>query len=103
MRTPITTGKFEKDIRRMEKRGKDLNKLTRVLRLLIDENPLDARHRDHSLAGNYAGHRECHIEPDWLLIYQLGTRKMFDDTRGAEIETGVVIFARTGTHADLFE
>jgi mRNA interferase YafQ len=105
MRTPITTGRFEKDVKRMGKRGKDLSKLTQVLRQLIDEEPLEARQRDHALSGNYAGHRECHIEPDWLLIYQVGTRalRVFDDSRGAEVETPVVIFERTGTHADLFE
>lgn len=55
---------------------------------IIADEPLEARHRDHPLVGNYAGRRECHLEPDWLLIYKLDG----DD----------IIFERTGTHADLF-
>jgi len=79
---------FEKDVKRAKKRGLDLNKLTEIIRMLVDEKPLPPRYRDHALVGNYAGHRECHIQPDWLLIYKKEPR--------------VIIFERTGTHSDLF-
>jgi mRNA interferase YafQ len=89
MRTPSYTRQFERDVKRMRKRGKDLQKLKSVLSSLIEEEPLSERYRDHALIGSYKGRRECHIEPNWLLIYKL---------MGSEI-----IFERTGTHSDLFE
>ena len=89
MRQPTYTTQFERDLRRMRRRGKDLSKIKDVLAVLIDGEPLAARHHDHILVGNYVGRRECHIEPNWLLIYKL-----------AEDE---IIFERTGTHSDLFE
>lgn len=89
MRTPSYTRQFEKDVKRMRKRDKDVQWLKEVLSSLIAEEPLAERHRDHALIGNYKGRRECHIEPDWLLIYKL---------TGNEI-----IFERTGTHSDLFK
>jgi mRNA interferase YafQ len=89
MRKPAFTRQFERDVRLMEERGKDTAKLKRVLASLVAEEPLTPRHRDHELIGNYRGRRECHIEPNWLLIYKLA-----DDE---------VIFERTGTHSDLFE
>jgi mRNA interferase YafQ len=88
-RAPIYTRQFEKDIRRVRKRGKNLEKLKPVLALVIDGQSLPTNYRDHPLRGNYVGRRECHIEPDWLLIYTL--------------RTDAVIFERTGSHADLFE
>mgnify|MGYP001033642892 CR=1 FL=1 len=89
MRTPAFTRQFEKDLKRMRKRGKDTHKLKTVMQTLVAGNPLSPRYRDHPLIGNYKGRRECHIEPDWLLIYKL--------------DNDVIIFERTGTHADLFE
>ncbi len=89
MRTPSYARQFERDIKRMRRRGKDLQKIKPVLSSLIAEERLDERYRDHALIGNYKGRRECHIEPDWLLIY-----KLVDDE---------IIFERTGTHLDLFE
>ncbi len=86
--TSRTTGRFEKDVKRMQRRGKDMGKLRRVMESLIDKEPLEPRHRDHLLVGNYADRRECHIEPDWLLIYKLGP--------------DWILFECTGTHADLF-
>ena len=74
----------------MQKRGKDLSKLRDVLDLLIEGMQLPEKHRDHALVGNYVGKRDCHIEPDWLLIYSLSE----DDSH--------VTFERTGSHADLF-
>jgi mRNA interferase YafQ len=74
----------------MERRGKDTSKLKRVITLLIEDKPLPEKLHDHSLIGNYSGSRDCHIEPDWLLIYTFSD----DNTH--------VTFERTGTHADLF-
>jgi mRNA interferase YafQ len=74
----------------MERRGKDLPKLKEVMTLLIEEKPLPEKLRDHNLVGNYTGCRDCHIEPDWLLIYTLSEDKTH------------VTFERTGSHADLF-
>ena len=89
MRTPHYTTQFERDLRLLQRRGKDIEKLKAVLAALINEEPLAERYHDHPLKGNYKNRRECHLEPDWLLIYKLN---------GAEI-----IFERTGRHSDLFE
>jgi mRNA interferase YafQ len=89
MRTPIYTNRFEKDLKLMIKRGSDPKKIKSVLRSLIEETPLARTYRDHLLIGNFKDRRECHIEPDWLLIYRI------DGDR--------IIFERTGTHADLFK
>lgn len=86
---PVYAKQFEKDLRRMIKRGKPLEKIKTVMTRLIKGEPLEKRLRDHKLVGNYQHRRECHVEPDWLLIYK---------TTEADI-----IFERTGTHADLFE
>jgi len=86
---PKTTGRFEKDLKLMRRRGKELPKLHGIMQRLIDQKLLETRHRDHPLLGDYVGRRECHIEPDWLLIYKLGG--------------SWILFERTGTHADLFE
>lgn len=72
----------------MKRRGKNMEKLRDIMRKLAEQETLDAKHRDHPLVGNYVGRRECHLEPDWLLIYKL--------------EPSFIIFERTGTHADLF-
>jgi mRNA interferase YafQ len=79
---------FEQDTKRAKKRGLDMERLKTVIRLLVEGKPLPPRYRDHPLIGNYKGHRECHIQPDWLLIYKR--------------EPDLIIFERTGTHADLF-
>ena len=89
MPTPIFTRQFDKDVKRMQKRGKKLEKIKIIIRFLIEEESLDSIHRDHKLIGNWRGRRECHIESDWLLIYKK--------------EKGRVIFERTGTHSDLFQ
>jgi mRNA interferase YafQ len=90
MRTPVVTGQFKRDTRRMKKRGKDLSKLRVVMTAILDGRNLPEALRDHALKGSWRGRRECHVEPDWLLIYLL---------RGAN----EVVFERTGTHVDLFE
>ena len=88
MLTPGYTNRFEKDLALVKKRGKDTEKLKKVIELIVAEQPLPPRLRDHSLVGQYSGRRECHLEPDWLLVYKL--------------EPETVIFERTGTHSDLF-
>ena len=89
MLTPIYTKQFERDTKRVNRRGKKLEKLKIIIRSIIMEEALDAIHRDHKLIGNWKGRRECHIESDWLLIYM--------------VESDRVVFERTGTHSDLFE
>ena len=69
MLTPAFTKQFERDAKRMKKRGKDLEKLKIIIRSLVAEESIDDIHRDHKLIGNWKGRRECHIESDWLLIY----------------------------------
>lgn len=73
----------------MQKRGKDFSKFKEIVEKLVLGQKLEPKHRDHLLAGEYKGSRECHIAPDWLLIYELGADE--------------VVLIRTGTHADLFE
>jgi mRNA interferase YafQ len=82
--------RFRRDLRRMKRRGKDLAPVQDVVRRLVADQPLPERHRDHPLVGNWSGYRECHIEPDWLLIYKIDR----------EEETFTLV--RTGTHTDLF-
>ena len=69
MLKPVSTNQFKRDVKKAKKQGKDCSKLKRVTDQLIEETPLSAKYKDHSLTGNYKGYRECHIEPDWLLIY----------------------------------
>jgi mRNA interferase YafQ len=87
--TPVWSGQFKRDVRRAERRGKDLGKLKAVLLLLIDEKPLPARYRDHPLKGDWQGFRDLHIEPDWLLLYR---------AQGNELQ-----LARTGTLSGIFD
>ena len=91
MLTLQTTGKFRKDYKLAKKRGLPMQELENVLQMLLEECPLDAKHRDHALTGNYLGFRECHIRPDWLLIYTV------------DHGTLILTAARTGSHADLLE
>jgi len=90
VRTFSRTSQFKKDVKRAAKRGNDLVRLKAVLELLMDGETLPPEFKDHPLRGNFAGSRDCHIEPDWLLIYTL-------TENGAH-----VCFERTGTHGDLF-
>jgi len=85
----LYTRQFEKDVKKSKKRGKDLGKLKKVLQLLIDGAPLSRQYKDHILVGNYKDRRECHLEPDWLLIYK--------------VDTATIVFERTGSHSDLFK
>ena len=88
MLNPKEKTQFKKDIKVIRKRGKDLAKLKFVVAELVNERPLNPEYRDHYLIGNYKGDRECHIEPDWLLIYTVINQDL--------------ILVRTGTHSDLF-
>lgn len=90
MYTPVTTNKFDRDLRRISRRNKNLSKIKSVMTLLVAGKPLAPNNRDHVLIGNYNGRRECHIEPDWLLIYKI------------DEENKEIIFERTGSHSDLF-
>ncbi len=82
------TSQFKKDIRQQIRQGKDRNKIVAVVELLLAGNPLPPQNHDHPLKGTWKGRRDCHIEPDWILIY----RRTEDELR----------LERTGTHSDLF-
>lgn len=84
----LYTNQFKKDLKHAKKRGKKISKLEEIIHLLLEERPLPEKNRNHKLSGDYSDHWECHIEPDWLLIY-LRNSKM-------------LTLVRTGTHADLF-
>ena len=81
---------FKKDYKRIVKRGYNIALLENVIRMLADGETLPAKYRDHALTGNYSSYRECHITPDWLLIYEV---------RESEL---ILVLSRTGTHSDLF-
>ena len=90
MYQPVTTNRFDRDLRLAARRGKDLTKIKAAMTTLAAGKPLLPRNRDHALTGNYSDRRECHIEPDWLLIYKVDEKRQ------------EIIFERTGTHSDLF-
>jgi mRNA interferase YafQ len=83
------TGIFKRDRKRAGRRGKPLDKLDDLMRRLANEEKLEARFRDHKLSGEWEDFRECHIEPDWVLIYRT--------------EANEITFVRTGTHSDMFD
>ena len=85
-----TTGQYRRDIKRIKRQGLDLSLLDDVVQVLLKGELLDPKYNDHALKGNYAGHRECHIKPDWLLIYAIN--------KGGLILTAT----RTGSHSELF-
>lgn len=85
----LTTTTFERDLRRVEKQGKDLDKMEQVVNLLQTQQTLPPRCRPHALRGNWAGHLDCHVEPDWLLLYRVTETEL--------------ILVRTGSHAELFD
>lgn len=87
----LFTGRFKKDYKLALNRGRDISKLDAVISALANGQPLEERYRDHALTGKWKRHRECHIEPDWLLIYL------------REDDTLVLTLSRTGTHSDLFK
>ena len=85
------TNQFKRDLKLAKKQNKGLDELFEVVSILADGGTLDARYRDHDLSGNYKGTRECHIEPDWLLVYEIRN------------EVLVLMLYRLGTHSELFK
>lgn len=81
---------FKKDFKRIKKCGYDISRLEKIVELLANEVPLPEQFKDHNLSGNYNGFRECHIAPDWLLIYQVNNNELD------------LVLSRTGSHSDLF-
>ena len=88
MLKPIYLNSFEKEVEKAKNGGKDIAKLKEIIQLLLQGKPLPPKNRNHRLKGDFVGYWECHIEPDWLLVYK-------------KTETQI-IFARTGSHSDLF-
>ncbi|HCS39196.1 MAG: type II toxin-antitoxin system RelE/ParE family toxin [Anaerolineaceae bacterium] len=88
MKKIIHAGKFDRDLKRMVRRGADIEKLFEVVARLTNGQALDPRHEDHPLHGKLVDKRDCHISPDWVLIYS--------------VDKDVVVLYRTGTHAELY-
>ncbi len=88
--TVYYTTLFKKDFKRIEKRGYPIEEFEYVVGLLQNGEKLPLKYRDHSLTGNYVGYRECHIRPDWLLVYAV------------QEDVLILTLSRTGTHSDLF-
>lgn len=85
----VYTNQFKKDYKRAQKQNKDVNKLRVVIDKLVAKEKLDLRYRDHPLSGNWKGFRDCHLEPDWVLIYKMSEEAL--------------ILERTGSHSELFK
>lgn len=85
------TTQFKRDLKKAQKQNKNLDLLNKVLQQLADGIPLPEKNRDHTLTGNYAGCRKCHIQPDWPLIYEIAEDTLF------------LYLTRTGSHSELFE
>ena len=83
------TTQFKKDYKRLKKQKKDLSKLRFVIEKLASGQLLEPKHKDHQLSGSWKGHRDCHIEPDWLLIYRVSAEDLY--------------LERTGSHSALFK
>lgn len=81
---------FKKDYKRIKKRGYDMRLLEKVITMLAEDQQLPAEYRDHNLSGDYKGCRECHIAPDWLLVYEIQKKEL------------ILYLTRTGTHSDIF-
>ncbi len=88
MRSIRSDSQFKRDVKKIKKRGKDIEKLKNVIQALVDSEKLPPENKDHPLKGTLKDCRECHVEPDWLLIYR--------------IEGSELCLVRTGTHTDLF-
>jgi len=88
LRKVIGGAQFRRDVKLAERRGKDMAKLREIILLLAEGEPLPPRYKDHALGGEWNHYRDCHIEPDWLLIYKIDGNGLYP--------------VRTGTHSDLF-
>ena len=84
------TSRFQKDLKLIQKRGYDLSLLNAIIKKLANGEQLPEKNRDHNLSGDYSGCRECHITPDWLLVYEFDNGEL------------ILYLTRTGTHSDLF-
>ncbi len=84
------SNQFQKDLKKAKKRGYKIDLLTEVIKMLADGNTLPEKYKDHKLSGDFIGCRECHITPDWLLIYEIDNGEL------------LLYLTRTGTHSDLF-
>lgn len=84
------TNKFKKDLKKAHKRGYNIDLLTDIINKIANGEPLAESNHDHDLSGEYTGCRECHITPDWLLIYEIADKEL------------ILYLTRTGTHSDLF-
>lgn len=86
----IPTTQFKKDLKQIKKQGKDLEELKIIINMLANGEKLPEKNKDHLLTGDWHNHRECHIKPDWLLIYKIENNNL------------ILTLARTGSHSDLF-
>ena len=86
----VATGKFKKDLKAVMKRGYNMKLMDEVVTMLSNGEKLPEKNKDHALVGNYVGKRECHITPDWLLIYEIDNGEL------------ILYLTRTGSHSDLF-
>ena len=84
------TTRFQKDLKRAQRRGYNIDLLAKVIKILAAGEQLQEKYRDHDLTGNYVGCRECHVAPDWLLVYEIDGKNL------------ILYLTRTGTHSDLF-
>ena len=84
------TSQFKRDLKLAKKQGKDIDKLFDVINMIAEDEKLDEKYRDHNLSGDYAGCRECHVEPDWLLVYEVMDNVL------------VLMLYRVATHSELF-
>lgn len=84
------TNQYLKDLKMAKKRGLDIQKLNEVVRLIVEEIPLPPQYKDHKLVGDFVGCRECHVQPDWLLVYSV------------DKVVSILCLIRTGSHSDLF-
>ena len=89
MLKPIHTKRFERHVKKIQKQNKNISKLKSIINNLASEKSLESKYKNYKLKENYIGRMECHIEPDWLLIYR--------------VESPKIIFERTGSHSDLFK
>ena len=85
------TNKFSKDLKLIKKRGYDIKLLEKIVKMLANGEKLPIKNKDHALKGKYIGHRECHITPDWLLVYRIIDNEL------------ILLLTNTGTHSDLFK